>query len=90
MSYIVEQKIKGKIYLYNVESYWDKDKKQSRQKRSYIGPKGRSPKDKIKALSTQLLTKNYGNILLFEKIVETTGLDKILQSCFSADYKEMF
>jgi transposase len=36
-----------------------------------------------------LLTKNYGNILLFEKIVETTGLGKILQSCFSADYKEM-
>jgi hypothetical protein len=89
MSYIVEQKIKGKIYLYNVESYWDKDKKQSGQKRSYIGPRDRSPKDKIKALSTQLLTKNYGNILLFEKIVETAGLGKILQSCFSADYKEM-
>lgn len=39
MSYIIEQKIKDKIYLYNAESYRDKVKKQSRQKRTYIGPK---------------------------------------------------
>jgi hypothetical protein len=36
-----------------------------------------------------LITKNYGNILLFEKIVETTGLGKILRSCFNDDYKEV-
>jgi len=30
MSFIVEQKIKGNIYLYEVESYYDKKKKQSR------------------------------------------------------------
>ena len=39
MSFIVSQKIKGRIYLYQVESYWDKDKKKSRQRRTYIGPK---------------------------------------------------
>lgn len=39
MSYIVEQKIKGNIYLCEVESYWDKKKKQARQRRKYIGPK---------------------------------------------------
>jgi transposase len=89
MSYIVEQNIKGKIYLYKVESYWDKDKKQSRQKRSYIGPKDSSPKNKIKATESHLITKNYGNILLFEKIMETTGLSNILRSCFSSDYKEI-
>jgi hypothetical protein len=38
MSYIVEQKIKGKN-LYKGESYWDKQKKQSRQKRTCIGAK---------------------------------------------------
>jgi transposase len=89
MSYTIEQKIKGKIYLYKVESYWDKDKKQSRQKRRYIGPKDSSSTDKIKSISSQLITKNYGNILLFEKTVEKTGLGNILQSCFSADYKEI-
>ena len=38
MSYIVRQKIKGRIYLYEATSYWDKDKKQNRQKRKYLGP----------------------------------------------------
>ena len=41
MSYIVEQKINGRIYLYQVESFWDKERKQARQKRKYIGPKER-------------------------------------------------
>jgi hypothetical protein len=89
MSYIVEQKIKGKTYLYKAEAYWDKDKKQSRQKRTYIGRKDAAQKSKIKATGSQLITKNYGNILLFEKIAETTGLGKILQSCFNEDYKEV-
>ncbi len=41
MSYIAKQKIKGNIYLYRVDSYWDKEKKQSRQKRTYIGPENK-------------------------------------------------
>jgi TPP-dependent 2-oxoacid decarboxylase len=28
-SYVIEQKIKGQIYLYEVESYWDSEKKQA-------------------------------------------------------------
>jgi hypothetical protein len=31
--------VKDHIYLYDVESYWDKEKKQSRQKRTYVGKK---------------------------------------------------
>lgn len=37
MSYTVVQKIRGKHYLYEVDGYWDKEKKQARQKRRYIG-----------------------------------------------------
>ena len=36
MSFLVEQKIGKHIYVYETQSYWDKDKKQSRQKRRYI------------------------------------------------------
>ena len=39
MSFIYEQKIKGKVYLYKSTSYWDKEKKQPRQKRVYLGKK---------------------------------------------------
>ena len=68
MAYIVEQKIKGRIYLYKVESYWDKDKKQSRQKRTYLGPKEKSTKSRIKQKKTYLVSKNYGNIHLLKYI----------------------
>jgi hypothetical protein len=35
----VEQQIKGKTYVYLVESYWDRDQQQARQKRTYVGRK---------------------------------------------------
>ena len=68
MSYTVEQKINGKIYLYKVTSYWDKTKKQSRQKRIYIGPKRNEKKPKIKPKDSDLVTKNFGNIFLLKFI----------------------
>ena len=39
MSYEVEQTKNGKTYIYKCESYWDKEKKQPRQKRTYLGRK---------------------------------------------------
>ena len=36
MSYIIEQRIGNHTYLYEVESYWDREKKQPRQKRKYL------------------------------------------------------
>ena len=39
MSTIVEQKVKGNVYLYEATGYWDKEKKQARQKRKYLGKK---------------------------------------------------
>lgn len=37
MSYIVHQKVKGRIYAYEAESYWDPERKQPRQRRRYLG-----------------------------------------------------
>ncbi len=70
MAYIVEQKIKGRIYLYKVESYWDKNKQQARQKRTYLGPKEKRKSAKIKQKKTDLVSKNYGNIYLLRYISE--------------------
>jgi len=39
MSYRVEQKIGAKVYVYEATNRWDKEKKQSRQTRKYIGVK---------------------------------------------------
>ena len=76
MSYIVEQKIKGRIYLYEVESFWDKEKKKPRQKRKYLGPKEKIYKKRVSESETHLperalqakpsnfVSKSYGDIFL--------------------------
>ena len=37
MSFIRKQIINGRTYAYNITSYWDKEKKISRQKSEYLG-----------------------------------------------------
>ncbi|MDE5553125.1 MAG: transposase [Malacoplasma sp.] len=39
MAFRYEQNIKGTIYVYVAESYWNSEKSQSRQRRTYIGKK---------------------------------------------------
>lgn len=65
MSYTIEQTIKGRKYLYKIDAYWDKEKKQSRQKRTYPGPKNSKYKKSIKSIQSKIVNENYGNIFLF-------------------------
>ncbi|MCP4404537.1 MAG: IS1634 family transposase [bacterium] len=88
MSYVVEQKIKGRIYLYRVDSYWDKEKKQSRQKRTYLGPK--TPiESKRTSKKQEILYKKYGNVFFLRTLSHQLGLEKILEDIFPHDYKEI-
>jgi transposase len=89
MAFTVEQKIKGRIYLYKVESYWDKEKKQSRQRRVYIGPKRNENKAKIKEIRSSLISKGFGNIFLVKFISDKLGLTEILKSLFPESYQEI-
>ena len=83
MSYIIKQKIKGRIYLYKAESYWDKDKQQARQKRIYIGPEEEHPKKVKRRLQIEsVITRNLGNIKLLQSVAKETGLKKILTDIF--------
>lgn len=89
MSFIIEQKIKGNIYLYRVESQWDKVKKKHFQKRTYIGPK--YPKNGKKKFpnETNLLNKSYGNVFFLEQIAKQLGIYSILETCFPSCFKEI-
>jgi transposase len=89
MAFIVEQKIKGRIYLYSVESYWNKEKKQSRQKRTYIGPKNRKTKQKSNLRGSNLVSKNFGNVYLLVLLANRLGLTDILKCAFPNDYLEI-
>ena len=89
MAYIVERKVKGNIYCYKVESYWDKEKKQPRQRTVYLGPKENAQTKKIKKIAAQLVSKNYGNIFFLEEISKSIGLNDILKDCYPDIYKEI-
>ena len=89
MSYTVEQKIKGNIYLYDVENKWDKIKKKTFQKRTYIGPKFPKKSSKYIKNGFNLVNKNFGNIFLLEYLSEKLGIDKILKKCFPENYNEI-
>ncbi len=89
MAYTVEQVIKGRVYLYKVVSYWDKEKKQPRQKRTYIGPKRNGNKAKIKQKRSSLVSKGFGNIFLVKFLSDKLGLSEILKLHFPENYQEI-
>ncbi|RLD75927.1 MAG: IS1634 family transposase [Bacteroidetes bacterium] len=89
MAYIIEQTIKGKIYLYNVESYWDKAKKQSRQKRTYIGPKNPVKKAISKQELKEITIKKYGSVFLLKYMSEKIGLKNTLSEIFPENFDKI-
>jgi transposase len=89
MSFIVQQKIKGKIYLYSVESYWDKDAKKVKQKRKYLGPKIEDKKADIAKIESNLVLKNFGSVFLLQFLAEKCGLKNLLEKIFQEDFLQI-
>lgn len=87
MSYIIEQKIKGHTYLYEVESYWDPDKKQSRQRRKYLGKKDPESGQAITPRKMPVVksASDYGHVYLVDQLAEHIGLKKTLEQTLGAD-----
>lgn len=88
MAYIIEKKQGKQIYLYQVESYWDKEKKQARQKRKYIGKKVEE-QEQTQQANIKYEAKDYGQIYLIKQIAKEIGLDKILKEVFRDKCEEI-
>ena len=91
MSYIIEQKIKGTTYVYDVKSYWDKEKKQARQKRVCLGKKDEVT-GKLIPSKTQMRPescRDYGNYHFLDYISEKTGLKGILKARFPEQWEDI-
>ena len=91
MSCITKHKNKktGVIYAYKSESYWDSDKKQARNKKTYIGKvnpitneiipaKTKCPQCSILTAQVQVI----GPTQILKHIIKKTKLDKIIPECF--------
>ena len=88
MSYTIEQKIGKHTYIYEVESYWDKTKKQPRQNRKYIGKK-HPETGKIISTNSRYSSLDYGTVYFLDKITKKTGLKKLLKNIFPNIYSEL-
>ena len=90
MSYIHEQKRNGRIYVYEITSYWDKEKKQPRQKRVYLGTKDKAKGkliEKKKNIPTN--SRSIGSIHFLNEISQHLKLSKALKKIFQEDYEKI-
>ena len=91
MSYIIKQKIKNFIYVYKATAYWDKTKKQSRQKRILLGKEDTKTKKLIpsKLNKPALWSKEFGISYLFDYIVQKCGLLNVIKNHFPGYWQEI-
>lgn len=90
MSYKVEQEVKGKTYVYQVESYWDRDKQQSRQKRTYLGRKDPTT-GKVQSTTRTSLPRNsfsFGGTFLLKNVIEGLRLPEAMEGIFEKRYEQ--
>lgn len=93
MAYKVNQKVGRYTYVYEAESYWDKDKKQSRQRRKYLGRKdlisGEIVDTKVANKSQIVKSLDFGNIHFLDAICKKIGITEILSNIIPERYKEI-
>lgn len=88
MSYTIEQKVKNHVYLYQVESYWDKEKKQSRQKRIYLGKKDPQTGE-IVPEEAVYGAWDYGHTAFLQNLSKQLGLTAELKKSFPSLWTEL-
>ena len=82
----IEQTVRGKVYVYQVHSYWDKVDKKAKQKKTYLGKKnpitGELVPKKIRSDNSVKLIFEYGNSYFVENVISKCGLKACLESIF--------
>jgi transposase len=93
MSYQVKQRIRGKIYVYEAEGVWDKEKKQARQRRKYLGVLNEktgeidTPRKEKWSKRTQLTS---GVVLAAGKCSGENHLQETLRESFGEEGEKIF
>jgi transposase len=90
MSYIVKQKVGNITYVLEATSYWDKEKKQSRQKRRVLGKIDPETGEVVLTRGNNInKTVDYGNQYFLEEISKKLKLDKFLKESFGDDVQKI-
>lgn len=102
MPYLSYRKQKnGSTYVYEVESYWDKDDKKPKNRQQYLGrlddktgeiiPSKRLEPSRV-VVSNPAVTAStivIGPSFILDKITEDIGLKRILKKCFSNEWEQL-
>ncbi|MGC9074027.1 MAG: hypothetical protein ACP5H0_07735 [Caldisericum sp.] len=91
MSYIVHQKINGKLYAYEVTGIWDPEKKNSKQKRKYLGRVDPETGEIIKKRESPrpMFAYDYGDVRVAEIFYKRSGLEEALKKIFGKDEEKI-
>jgi len=94
MAYIIEQKNKknNRIYVYEVDAYWDPKKQQSRQRRKYLGvkdPKTKEVEKKYNEGSRVRTARDFGGVYFLRSISEKLKLTSCLKESFTNNWEEI-
>lgn len=76
--YIIDQKVGKHIYVYEVHSYWDKQKKSPRQQRIRIGKRDPHTGEFIQFKSKRR-SREYGPVYFLAALIEQLGLKVLLK-----------
>jgi transposase len=77
--------------VYLVESYWDREKQQARQKRTYVGRKDEKTGEVESTQKTSLpkQSRGFGGVFLLKKVIEETKVHLPLKTIFPLTYERM-
>ena len=88
MSFRIEQKVGKYVYVYEVTSYWDKEKKQPRQRRTLIGKRD-SQSGEIITRAAKRLSSEYGPVYFLWYLLQRLGIEGLLRSAFDTQAREI-
>lgn len=89
MAYLFEQQVKNHTYVYQIESYWDKEKKQSRQKRIYLGKKDPNTGELIEEKEKSYSSLDYGSTAFLLTLTKKISLQAELKNTFPEKWSEI-
>ena len=88
--FVFDQKSGKNVYVYEIRSYWDSDKKQPRQKRIYLGKRDTKTGELIPAKSTSKqklaypkIVFNFGEVYFLKNLFDMHGISSLLKKHFS-------
>ena len=91
---LYEEKRAGQIYVFEIENYWCKIKKGSRQNRKYLGKKDPITGKIIKKKTTNghhqtTGCHDFGDLIFLDLLSKKIGLYECLRNNFEQDYKKI-